>query len=92
MQMTTKTQVVYLETLAVPRKAWGRIMVTQLASGVPKSPTYGEAKGLPRGRHLLGIQYDVCDVTSWATAVGKKPPQLLCWPITAIPQQLEGHN
>ena len=54
MQTTTKTQVVYLETLGVPRKAGGRIMVTQLASGVHKSPAYGEAKGLPRtGMQLL---------------------------------------
>ena len=52
MQKTTKTQVVYLETSGVPRRARRRITVTQLASRVLKSLANGEAKGLPR----IGVQ------------------------------------
>ena len=47
-EQTTKTQVVYLETTGVPRRARGRTMVTQLANGVLKFSRIWRGKRTPR--------------------------------------------
>ena len=42
--------------------------------------------------HLLGVQYDAFDITSWAMAIGGKLPMIAYQPMTAIPGQFMGHN
>ena len=42
--------------------------------------------------HLLDIRYDAYDITSWATAIGRKPVTIVSQPIIAIPEAVKGRN